>query len=482
MKSEKYEEVAPSTSLVESVRNFGYDLNTAISDLIDNSISANARKIEITLLFEESEPCVLIKDDGLGMTDEVLKNSIVLGSQDPTELRLKGDLGRFGLGLKTASFSMCRQLNVFSKAQSHSIAFRSWDLDVVRKYNKWLVSKEFPDWYESLEDCFKLSEAGTLIVWKKCDRLKQLFTDLKKMNELGADLQSHIGTYFSRFLNGPQKISITVNDNEVIPWDPICEGSRSMGMQSIGNIQIHPYVLPAKDAFDDIAKFEKTAGIKGWNAQQGFYLFRNKRLIVNGGWLNLKRMKLDEHTKLARIIIDFDSSDDEGWHVDVSKSKASVPMGTLRDHVDAIARHTRKEAEKIYRHRAKTNTREITAPDGFIWKTHKASDGKIAYKINRKHAVVRLLFEKHTGPRRDIEKLLILLEKLLPKESIQINANKDNLDALEVVYDEILELAEQSVELQIAVGKSKKSAVNDLLTFEPFSSFKVEFLEHFNVD
>ena len=131
----QYEEVAPSTSLVESVRNFGYDFNTAISDLIDNSITAGASEISILLLSENNEPVISIRDDGCGMTEDQLSKNIVLGSKDPTETRDKGDLGRFGLGLKTASFSMCRQLNVFSKSSRHEIAFRSWDLDVIKKHN-----------------------------------------------------------------------------------------------------------------------------------------------------------------------------------------------------------------------------------------------------------------------------------------------------------------------------------------------------------
>ena len=323
-----FEETPPSISMVESVRNFGYNLNTAVSDLIDNSITAGANEIKITLLFEKKEPCVIIHDNGIGMTDIELSKNMTLGSRDPTAEQCGGDLGRFGLGLKTASFALCRQLNVFSKSADHKIAYRGWDLDMIKTSNRWLVSKELPQWYGLLEDEFQLGTSGTLVVWKKCDRLKKLFTNVTKMEEMGTDLQSHIGTFFCRFLKGSRKICIMVNDNKILPWDPIPEGSRSMAEQSIGNIKIHPYVLPKKDAFEDLAKFDKASGIKGWNAQQGFYVYRNNRLIVNGGWLNLKKMKIDEHTKLARIIIDIDSSADESWNIDVSKSKANLPMGS----------------------------------------------------------------------------------------------------------------------------------------------------------
>ena len=142
-------------------------------------------------------------------------------------------------------------------------------------------------------------------------------------------------------------IQITVNDTKVNPWNPIPDNSRSLGVQNINGIKIHPFILPQKLTFKDHSIFEKTGGIKGWNAQQGFYIYRNNRLMINGGWLKLKRMKLDEHCKLARIIIEFDSSLDLDWHVDVSKSKASIPSGTIRQHIEAIAKKTRKDAEEV---------------------------------------------------------------------------------------------------------------------------------------
>lgn len=478
----EYEEVAPSTNLVESVRNFGYDFNTAISDLIDNSITAGSSIISIMLSLENGEPIILVQDDGCGMTETQLSENIVLGSKDPTEERQTGDLGRFGLGLKTASFSMCRQLNVFSRSEGHQLAFRSWDLDVIKKHNRWLVSKTLPTWFESLDQRHKLPHTGTLVIWKKCDRLNSLFATEAKMNEIGADLQAHIATFFSRFLSGRNKVKITVNDNQIQPWDPVPDGSVSLGEQVLGNIKIQPYVLPQRDAFHDLTKFEAASGIKGWNAQQGFYVFRNDRLIVNGGWLNLKRMKADEHTKLARIIVDFNSSEDELWNVDVSKSKASLPEGGLKELVDGIARQTRKRAEEVYRHRGQSGSRATFAPDNYIWRTTRTSDKKTKYIINRDHEVIQLVFSKYQGPRKDIERLLVLLERLLPKEGIQIAANSDALDRDELNFEDLIALAEECVERQILIGKTKLRSVNDLIIEEPFSSYRDEFKRHFNVD
>lgn len=203
--SKDFEEAAPSTSLIESVRNFGYDLNTAISDLIDNSITAGADDISVRLEWSSGDPFVSVLDNGCGMTDAQLSQNIVLGSQDPSKKREKNDLGRFGLGLKTASFAMCRQLNVFSKTEETDLTFRSWDLDVIRDTNQWLVLKKRPHWYDDLHEKIILQETGTLVLWKKCDRLSEFFDSEKKLREIGVDLIAHIGTYFSRFLSGSKK-------------------------------------------------------------------------------------------------------------------------------------------------------------------------------------------------------------------------------------------------------------------------------------
>ena len=147
-----FDEVPPSISMIESIRSFGYNLNTAIADIIDNSISANASKINVHLEWNNGDPYVAILDNGHGMTDQMLAKNVVLGSTNPTDIRDKNDLGRFGLGLKTASFSMSRELHIFSKTIEDQLSYRSWNLDIIEKQGKWLISKKKPSWYEDLFD------------------------------------------------------------------------------------------------------------------------------------------------------------------------------------------------------------------------------------------------------------------------------------------------------------------------------------------
>lgn len=476
-----WEEAPPNTDMVESVRNFGYDLNTAISDLIDNSITAGADKISIRLEWASGTPFVSVLDNGDGMTDDELSKNIILGSHNPNQKRKKNDLGRFGLGLKTASFSMCRQLNVFSKTNTTDIAFRSWDLDIVRDANRWLVSKKIPPWQSQLDEKIVLRDKGTLVLWRKCDRLLEFFDSPNKLREIGVDLITHIGTYFSRFLDGKNKIQITVNDTKIQPWNPIPEGARYLSQQSIKNIIIHPYILPQKSYFKDKDVFEKAGGIKGWNAQQGIYIYRNNRLLINGGWLQLKKMKLDEHTKLARIIIELDSSDDLNWHVDVSKSRASIPSGHIKEYIDAICRKTRTEAEAVYRHRGKVVSRSIAAADKFIWKTVLLPSGETSFKINKEHPIIKNVSEKYIGSKKELNAMFALLEKLLPTENIQLTGNSGNLDSNDIKLDDIFDIAKNLVSQQTSIGKSKKAAMRDLLMAEPFNQFQQELRERMNI-
>ena len=471
-----FDEIPPSTTLVESIRNFGYDLNTAISDLVDNSISAGASTIQIRLEWNNGDPFVAITDDGHGMTNDQLSKNIIIGSKNPAEERDQSDLGRFGLGLKTASFSMCRQLNVFSKTQNSELAFRAWDLDVIATKNKWLVSRQCPSWIDQLPAEMIPNETGTLVLWNKCDRLIRDFEEVQKLQAAGVELIEHLGVFFSKFLEGPKSIRIEVNLTRVMPWNPIPKGARSLTMQTRGKLTVEPFILPAKAKFSDSAEFERAGGINGWNAQQGFYIYRNRRLIVNGGWLNLRRMKADEHTKLARIILNFTSDDDHLWDIDVSKSKASLPKGEIKEFVQSIAKRARKDAEEVYRHKAKVVSRGKVSPDSFVWKTIIQSNGQTKFQINRQHPVILETFRNFGGAKKEWDRMLSFIEQLVPAESIQISANKGTLDKPKIDFEKVLALAKSSISEQVSLNKSKEKALKDLLAMEPFNQFTEELM------
>lgn len=476
---EDFDEIPPSISMIESIRSFGYNFNTAVSDIIDNSITANSTKINIHLEWNKGNPYVLILDNGDGMTDEMLAKNVVLGSKNPTEIRDKNDLGRFGLGLKTASFSMARELHIFSKTKDESICYRSWNLDVIEAQKKWLISKKQPSWYDELFEDIKIKTKGTLIVWKTCDRLLKNASNLKSFLELGKDLIAYLGTIFSRFISSSKTLQIFVNNTKIVPWDPIPEGSTSLGDQYVQNIKITPFVAPHQSNFKNNDDYRIAGGINGWNAQQGFYVYRNKRLIVNGGWLGIKRMKSEEHVKLARIIVDIDTSFDDKWQIDVLKSRASIPSGEIKVLLEAIAKNTRKRADSVYRHRGKIISREEASPEIFVWQIKKEIDQSKSFVINRKHPYVKLIRENYSGRKTDVDRLLTLIEDMLPTETIQIEKGKGTIKLFDMDYDTIQKLFKDALLTTESIGKSREKAVEDLTFYEPFSSFKEQLRKEF---
>ena len=135
-------------TLIESTRAIGYSLNAAIADIIDNSIAACSKTIDI-FFFPVGDAYIAILDDGVGMDSNDIDIAMQYGSKDPLDIRDKRDLGRFGLGLKTASLSQCRVLTVISK-KGNSIEARRWDIDYVSQTGQWsLIALDFTHWPSS---------------------------------------------------------------------------------------------------------------------------------------------------------------------------------------------------------------------------------------------------------------------------------------------------------------------------------------------
>ena len=311
--AEKFEDCPPrADSLINSLRAFGYNLGMALADLIDNSIFAEAKKIEIDYEWNEGDPWVRIIDDGKGMTEKQLFKAMKVGSSSPNEDRNPNDLGRFGLGLKTASWSQCKYLLVRTKTPDGEISTRYWDLDHVEKSNKWEIGKIINKEQETLVSPISEYNSGTVIVWKKLDRFfdnspegisnSYIIFNRRFLKEV----VPYIEMVFHKLIGkGKNKINIFVSEHKCEPWDPYLlknSFTQTLYKEKFENdrVKVLPYVLPhfsKRNAEEN----EDGAGPLGWNAQQGFYVYRNKRMIVSGGYLNLAGLKQEEHLKLARI-------------------------------------------------------------------------------------------------------------------------------------------------------------------------------------
>lgn len=359
-----YEVIPSARRLVKSLRDLGYDFVHAVADLVDNSIAARASKVDVTLKFDGAESWVRISDNGTGMTGSIITEAMRYGTERDYDVE---DLGKFGLGLKTASMSQCKRLTVASRTdpERKRIEVRVLDLDEIEQTNKWEVYVVDPD--ERREHLVAPLDAqtGTVALWEQLDRVlnyKVPWGDRAKSGllTLAERLDEHLGMVFHRFIAGEarrrKKLEITVNGTVVRPWDPFARDeshSEELTGQEFelqtdsgrGVVRYQPYVLPPKDKFSTEAAFNRAGGPARWNAQQGFYVYRADRMIQSGGWCRMRTS--DEHTKLARAALDFYPDLDSAFEINVAKIRVTVPP-ELRDQLKEPVERLVKRAKAVY--------------------------------------------------------------------------------------------------------------------------------------
>lgn len=351
--------------LMESLRDIGYTLPAAVADLVDNSIDAGASRIDVDLNFEGERSWLRVSDDGAGMSGAHLDEAMRYGSRRTYE---GGELGRFGLGLKTASLSQCRALTVATRRspKRRRIEIRRWSLDHVEKSGDWDLLRLSPDECraETLEPLNRHS--GTVVFWEALDRVLRYRRPGGGAAENGVAglslvIADHLGVVFHRFLDGSarrrRRIGIFVNGDPVAAWDPFARrepATRALAAQILRisspsgdrQVVVRPFVLPREDQFSDRSAHARAAGPRRWNRQQGLYIYRADRLIQGGGWSRLRAE--DEHTKLARIALDIPPGCDELFEINVSKMRVTLPSA-LRPALKAIVVGVSAEAQTVYR-------------------------------------------------------------------------------------------------------------------------------------
>lgn len=418
-------------AMIQSLRAFGYDLPTAIADLIDNSISAEAKNIWLDFHWSGRNSCIAVTDDGQGMSEIQLISAMRPGSRSPLEIRDPKDLGRFGLGLKTASFSQCLRTTVGTKTLGESLAARCWDLEYVTQTGQWRLlhggSEEAQRWLTVLDG----KPSGTSVIWEKMDRLTT-GTDVNSEDDHALFLaradqvRQHIAMVFHRFLEGHHALRIYINGSPVKPWDPFLTkepATQLLADESIAlfgsRLHILPYVLPHHSK-TSIEIYNRAAGPHGWNAQQGFYVYRNKRLLAAGDWLGLGLQRA-EHYKLARILLDIPNSMDAQWEIDVKKSRASPPPA-IRPKLKALANLTRAAASGIYRHRGARVSRGTTE-QVLLWE-RRVLHSQISYAINRDHPLVQAALSGTHEETRRVKALLSVVEETVPVPTIIMDGSE----------------------------------------------------------
>jgi hypothetical protein len=344
----------------EVFRGSTYTVETAIADLVDNSIEGKASRIDIIL--DLSAKYVAIMDNGIGMSDDTHRESMKIAAE--TREYEEGSLGKFGTGMKAASLSQARRLVVGTREKnSDSITVRALDIDHVALVNDWdhitLVLDEMA--LPEIARKHLKDSHGTVVIWENLDRI---FSDTElspedRREEMLVNSQKttqHLGMVFHKFISGEVKsrgkLTLTVNKSKVEAWDPFCRTEKTFEVCNHklnfggSEIKVTGYVLPSEKEFSSRAAFELASGIKKWNQSQGFYVYRNDRLIRWGGWLTVKAV--DEHTKLARIALEIPSELDSYFQLNVAKSSLTLPI-ELKRLLTPIAADVSGRANKRYR-------------------------------------------------------------------------------------------------------------------------------------
>lgn len=482
----KYETVSvipEASSMIETFRAIGYNVETAIADVIDNSISANAKNIWIDFEWLGSNTWLSIKDDGLGMDNLELIKAMRPGSKNPLEERSRKDLGRFGLGLKTASFSQARKLTVISKKEWLDSVYWTWDLDFVNQTGNWNLIKYLPD-IRFQTELSNLS-TGTIVIWNDIDRIVKNFNQddhkaLDKFLLIMEQVKKHLAMVFHKFIE-QNRLNIYFQDEKLPAWNPFLTDESATQIfpeEKIqnGTVKIEGYVLPHKTKLSE-ERYKISEGLKGWNEQQGFYIYRNERLLLAGDWLGLFRK--EEHYKLARIQIELPNTLDTEWQIDIKKSVARPPL-VFRDQIKAYALKVRAQAVEVYRHKGKS-VRPISGQKFVpLWIDHKRGD-KWFYKINRDHPLLdKIKGQAKSEPEKAIEMLIRFIEETIPTKSIFIKESEipelqgqpfEGTDQ-EIVKKTMLVMHSNL----IAQGKTEEQAKAIISNIEPFNNF-AHFLE-----
>ncbi|MFT4804050.1 MAG: hypothetical protein ACI9YE_001248 [Psychroserpens sp.] len=346
--------------MIEGLRDTGYEFDTAIADIVDNSIAAEATDIALLVLMDmRGNIHVSIADNGLGMNRGALVEAMRYGAKERPN---PASLGKYGLGLKTASTAFCRRLSVVSRAsKDEALVMVTWDLDHVGALNEWdlLVSSEPDDEVIEHLESVASSSAGTVVVWNKVDRLLKDYDNpggvysQKALKGKVEKLKEHMSLVYQRFLDSDdsraRNVSITVNGDGLVAWDPFMVGySELVADQNIevrtpsgreAKFTVRAYILPREEEYPspELYKLSKAAPNK-----QGMYIYRENRLIMDSTWL--KMYKIETHIQLLRVEFSFDYKLDEAFHLDILKSQIILNDDLLKWLKDEFLPAPRREA------------------------------------------------------------------------------------------------------------------------------------------
>lgn len=463
-----------AASLIQSLRDIGYTCETALADIIDNSITAGGKTIDILSDASAAEPALAIVDDGSGMELDELVEAMRPGSRNPLADREADDLGRFGLGLKSASFSQCKKLTVISRKDGRTCG-ATWDLDEVAQTNRWEI--ELHEDFSGIPWVDRLGEQGTLVLWRALDRLSGgVEHDLRRraehINRAIAAAERHIRLVFHRFMEDRRPLVVRLNGRQLEPLDPFGtkftthQRERPDSLQlARGTVEFQSFTVPHHKSIS-ADEWSDLGGPEGHLRSQGFYIYRGRRLIIAGSWLGLARQT--ELTKLCRIRVDIPNSMDADWKIDVKKASAQLPPA-VRERMRILVERLSLTSKRTYQRRGQRLVDEDYLP---LWQRIQ-KDGAIVYRPDVAHPVfadfsARLPEELQT----DFANLVGLLGSSMPVAALHADfaGSPEDVHADVVEEPAMRQLAEAMVPRLLNQGINAERIVDILRQVEPFCS------------
>lgn len=409
--------------LVESTRSIGYTFESALADIIDNSIGNGATHVDVR--FSSIEPrYIAILDDGCGMTPDELIMAMRYGSKNVNDQRAKSDLGRFGLGLKTASLSQCRKLTVISK-KNNVISAASWDLDFIIEQQGWSLKvydyDEMVNQYNKaiprILDQLNAYETGTIVIWEDFDKMLEGASEPDNLfDEKISIARSHLELIYHNFLDKTSKNPIELRFNwlPLVAKDPFLTrhpGTQPLSEEKIDleghNIRVKPYILPYinKLSPEDINLLGTLDDLRN---KQGIYVYRNNRLIIWGTWFRLDTK--NELNKLARIRVDIPNSLDHIWDIDIKKSTASLP-NSIKQNLKFIVKRAIGSSERVYTYQG---NKLINDEYDHVWELRKTNE-ETFFKINKELLIYKAFLQSLSiDQAKQFKALIKLIEATVP--------------------------------------------------------------------
>jgi hypothetical protein len=406
--SESIEALPLPWETLQALRSMGYEFPQAVADVTDNSVDAGATRIDVSVYPDPDKPqlsYVAIMDNGCGMTSEELVSAMTLGSSGSAE----DDLGKFGMGMKTASLSQCNRL-VVGSVKDGRFSGRCWDMDILKAKGKWLLqSVEINEFPAPAKAHLESVKSGTVVLWSKLLSSKGMnaHNAARILESATMNSMRYLATVFHRHLSGEvkgRKFELLLNETAVLPWDPFCakeKKRRNLGQKKfkvesengeIGEITLTPYLLPSQEDFSSAGAFNAAAGIDKWNEMQGFYFYRNDRIVKYSGWDRMRSK--DEKTKFLRVAVEYTVNQemDTQMGINVSKRDARIPV-VLRQKVDGVLSDWLGEARRSY-------SNDSDEPIAFREKKYSLSQvEKLVLKhVPAEHAkMIKMAFKKITA-------------------------------------------------------------------------------------